>query len=352
MRRTTRCTGWSMMAGFIALLLAGGAAAGEAVLLRVETLTVPPSTRPLLHVLLRNAGAAPYQGTLAISGPEGWRLAPAERPVDVPPGQTARVPFTIEQGRNVAANRYAFQVTATAGGESTVQRLETCVASAPYFKPTIDGRPDEWQDAIPIDFPVRDRRTVVAGYWNRRQLSLLISVQEQQLVRYAGADAAKPFDAVQVALAPLEPAAGADAAARAGRFEFLLAAGAEGARCFRLAEPATELPVTQQPRPLEPLACSDVQLAVHREGDLTHYECAIPFRALAGQLEPAEGREFYLAVLVHDPDGTGLRDLGTAAGLWPEANDRQAWSRWPGAVWGDQPPRNSRVRWGFCTSKY
>ena len=64
-------------------------------------------------------------------------------------------------------------------------------------------------------------------------------------------------------------------------------------------------------------------------------------RRLAGQLEPAEGREFYLAVLVRDPDGTGLRDVGTAAGLWPEANDRQAWSRWPGAVWGDQPPRNS-----------
>ena len=70
------------------------------------------------------------------------------------------------------------------------------------------------------------------------------------------------------------------------------------------------------------------------------------------KIRPSEGREFFLSVLVHDPDGTGVRDWGEAAGLWPSQRNRMAWSLWPGADWGEKPPYDNKLHWGLCTSKY
>ena len=67
--------------------------------------------------------------------------------------------------------------------------------------------------------------------------------------------------------------------------------------------------------------------------------------------EPPAGTKS-LAVLVHDPDGTGLRDLGEAVGLWPSQRNRFAWSRWQGASWGVEPPFDNKLEWGLCASKY
>jgi hypothetical protein len=69
-------------------------------------------------------------------------------------------------------------------------------------------------------------------------------------------------------------------------------------------------------------------------------------------IEPMEGREFGLSLLVHDPDGTGLRDFGEAAGLWPWQRSRLAWSQWPGARWAKDAPFDNRIEWGFCSSKH
>jgi hypothetical protein len=69
-------------------------------------------------------------------------------------------------------------------------------------------------------------------------------------------------------------------------------------------------------------------------------------------IQPMEGREFHFSVLVHDPDGTGVRDLGRAAGLWVSADDADAWSRWDGADWDGWTSCGNDVRWGLCTSKY
>ena len=96
----------------------------------------------------------------------------------------------------------------------------------------------------------------------------------------------------------------------------------------------------------------DAEVAVRRVGDVTYYECALPFRLLRDEIRPSEGAEFFLSVLIHDPDGTGRRDLGQAAGVGPPAHDRQAWARGPGAKWDDSPPTLHRIRWGLCTSKY
>jgi hypothetical protein len=75
-------------------------------------------------------------------------------------------------------------------------------------------------------------------------------------------------------------------------------------------------------------------------------------KPMRDQLRPSEGREFCFSVLVHDPDGTGIRDLGASAGLWPEQRSRLAWSVWSGAKWPEQLPYDSKTPWGMCSSKY
>ena len=70
------------------------------------------------------------------------------------------------------------------------------------------------------------------------------------------------------------------------------------------------------------------------------------------EIRPTEGREFYMSVLAHDPDGTGLRDLGTAAELWPSPDDADAWSRWGGDMRSRKTPLGNKILWGMCTSKY
>ena len=124
------------------------------------------------------------------------------------------------------------------------------------------------------------------------------------------------------------------------------------AKCYQLAAWDTSIEVTGRARVLEPLVCSDAEVAIQREGDVTTYECSIPFSVVRDAVEPAEGREFFLSVLVHDLGGTGLRDLGRAAGLWARPDDATAWSRWKGATEEKEPPLGNKVRWGLCTSKY
>jgi hypothetical protein len=158
-----------------------------------------------------------------------------------------------------------------------------------------------------------------------------------------------------LALAPLGDARAASAEG-VGRYEFLLTAAATeapgGGRCFQLADWNTPTAETQRSRPLASLEMESAEVAVWRSEGWTWYECSLPFSAMRAGLQPSEGREFLMSVLVHDPDGTGIRDLGQAAGLWPGPADATGWSRWPGADWGTQAPRPPHVRWGFCTSKY
>lgn len=327
-----------------------GAFAAEPVALRMETLIVPPSTQPLVFVLVKNLQDTVYKGEVALKVPDTWRLAPSSRPVELGPGETKRVPFAIEKGRNVEANRYACEMTATSGSSTVVHKQEIFAASAPYFKPTIDAQTDDWGDAIPITFTKDGKKTVVATYWNRRRFSVLVTVQEDKLVPYSPGTT-DSFDAIQFAILPIEPFEELPPGV-AGRFEFLLAAAGDTGRCFQLAAMDTKLDETKKTRGLGPLAYEDADIAIRREGDVTYYECSLPFKPMRDDIRPSEGREFFMSVLVHDPDGTGIRDLGRAAVLWPTEEDASAWSRWQGACWGDKPVLGNKIRSGFCTSKY
>jgi hypothetical protein len=317
--------------------------------IRVEPLTVPPATQPLVSVVVRNRMDRPCQGRLAISGPSDWRIAPDTRTMELAAAAEKRFAFNIERARNVEANRYPFTIVADIGTQQIRWEQTVFVASAPYARVTVDGRPDEWKDAIPVSFEQGGKSTTISTFWSRRRFYALVAVQEQQQVPYAGADG-PACDAVQLAISPLEPS---DAAAgTAGRFEFLLASAEGAARCFQLAAWDTPREFADRSRALEPLIYDEAEVAIHRDGDVTYYECSLPFNLLREAIEPAEGREFFLSVLVHDPDGTGLRDLGQAAGLWAQTDDAPAWSRWRGMARRDAPPSSNPVRWGLCTSKY
>lgn len=326
----------------------------EHLALRVESFTVPPSTRPLMHVQVSNLLDVPYQGSLSVKGPQGWRIAPAKREVELAPGEMKRVPFTIEKGRNREANSYPIEVSAAAAGTTVVRKQNVVCASAPYFKPTIDADPSDFQDAIPITFITGGKKTVISTYWNRRRFSILVAVEEDKLIGYRPQPAPAGFDAVQVALSPQDAHTGTSEDDEATQFEFLLVGtgSGTGGKCFQLAQPGMKLAEAAKDRELGPLEYKDAEVAVARKDGVTYYECSIPFRPMRGQIRPSEGREFFMSVLVHDPDGTGIRDWGAAAGLRPTQRNRLAWSRWPGARWGEKPPFDNKLRWGLCTSKY
>ena len=106
-----------------------------------------------------------------------------------------------------------------------------------------------------------------------------------------------------------------------------------------------------QPRELALLELKEAKLVVKSRQGITYYECAIPFSVMR-DIKATEGREFCLSLLVHDPDGTGVRDWGEAAGLWPSQRSRLAWCDWQGARWGSEAPFDNKIEWGFCSSKH
>lgn len=338
----------------VILLGRGTAVAGEPVALRVESLTVPPSSGPLIRVQIKNLLDAPYEGSLSLKGPQPWQIVPQKREVSLPPGETQRVPFTLERGLTLKANSYPVEVSATGAGATVVRKQDLACASAPYFKPTIDGDPSEWKDAVPVTFTTGGSKTIISTYWNRRQFSILVAVEEQKLIGYSEEVELGAFDVVQVAVSPQDTKTGSSPEDDAARFEFLLVSTGQGAsgKCFQLATPGMKLAEAAKARRLGPLHYKEAQVAVSRTGTTTYYECGLPWSPMREQIRPSEGREFCLSVLVHDPDGTGIRDWGSAAGLWPWQRNRRAWSLFAGAKWGKQPPFDNKLPWGLCSSTY
>lgn len=333
-----------------ALLLATSAAAAEP-LVWVEAFTIPPAHSPIFHVAVKNPGEEPLVGTMSVELPGRWTAVPEAAAVSLGPGESARLTFSSEQGANVVANRYPVEVTLTSRGETIRHRQEVSWAGTPYFSPEIDGRVEEWKDAIPITFKTGGKTTTVSTYWNRRRFSVMVAVEEEALQPQ---DGEKRFDAVQIAIAPDGVATGTSPDDEAQRFEFLLVAtdGAGQGSVYQLAEPGMKLARAAEPRSLEGLEVDGAELVVRREAGITYYECSLPFGAMRAAIRPSEGRAYQFSVLVHDPGGTGLRDLGRAVGLWPCRRNPLAWSRFPGDAFGETPPYDSKTPWRFISSRH
>lgn len=324
------------------------------VALRAQSFPLPPTNQPAAPILIKNLRDEPYRGTVQVQGPADWLIVPPRQDVSLRPGETKRILFTVEKGLAVEANCYRLKLAATGDGQTVTRSQNVVCAAAPYYKPAIDGDPSDWGDALPVTFTTGGKKTVVKTFWNRRQFSLLVAVQEDRLLPYREGGEADGFDAVQLALAPRGTQTGTSPDDEARRFEFLFVSTGAGSagKCFRLSWPGMALAEAARFRKLGPLEYDEATVAVSRTKAITYYECGLSFRPMRKQIEPIEGREFYLSVLVHDRDGTGLRDWGQAAGLWPWQRNPLAWSRFPGVQWGDKPPFDSKVLWAFYSSKY
>ena len=347
----------------VAGFLAGGCGAGDAdapaVAVRWENLTVTPATGPVTHVLVKNLRRSTYRGTIRVVCPASWKLNRTSASVTIRPHQTVRVPFAIERGTNAESNSYPVQIEAIGGG-APVRRTQAIVcASAPYFKPQIDGNIDDWGGAIPVTFAVGGKKSVIRTYWSRQNLSLMVAVEETALHPPGSQGAGAGADAVQIAISPRNAetpshhgGSATSAGAKAQRYEFLLAAAGKqpGGKCFALIQPGQKLSLAPKSRPLAGLELAGAQVAVVRKDGVTYYECSIPLKAMP-LIRADPGREFCLSVLVHDGDGTGLRDWGEAAGLWPQQRNRLARCLWQGAKWPKDPPFDNKIEWGFCSSK-
>jgi len=321
---------------------------GPPVAIRPEHLTVQPSTGPLTHVRVQNLHDARYEGTIHVTPPGGWKLDSTSKPVTIEPGALARVAFAIEKGTDSPDNTYRMNVRAVGGDREVVWDGSVVAVTSPYMTPEIDGEVDEWDDAVPFVFEAGGKATTVSSYWNRRHLSLLVAVVEDTHTPMTSTPA--PFDAVQIALARGEAVTPRSSSEPSQRYELLIAATDSGGKCFLLIEPGDPLTVAEQSRPLKGLEVDDARVFVVRRDGKTHYECAIPLKRMPGiRAEP--GREHCFSILVHDPDGTGIRDWGAAAGLWPWQRNALAWCRWQGAAWPEAPLYDSKIEWAFCSSR-
>ncbi|MHC4461597.1 MAG: hypothetical protein ACYS30_09195 [Planctomycetota bacterium] len=322
------------------------------VVVRAENFIVPPSTGPLTHILVRNSTDAPCTVTIQPKFPDGWQWTPGHRTVTMEPNQVQWLPFTIEKASNVESNRYSVEIAVVEGIQKTVHRQNLVCASAPYFKPKIDGKFKDWSESIPVTFTTAGKKNVIRTYWNKQYFCLYVRVEEDKLRSYKKKSGL--IDAVQFALAPRKAVTASLPTAEAQRYEFLVV-NFEGLfakdKCFFLIKPGVKLSVTQQRRPLETLEFKEAQVVVKRQGRTTHYECAIPF-AVMPRIKPDVGREIQFSVLIHDPDGTGVRDWGKAAGLWPAQRNKFAWCAGDWWEFSSDVPYNSKVEWGLCSSKH
>jgi len=326
--------------------------------LHVRPLTVTPAHTPMVYVLVKNEAAEPYRGEVRVDLPGDWKTVPAVRTVELRPGEATEVGFASEGGVNRAENRYRVTVRATSsdGGEVSREQEIVC-ASAPYFKPGIDGRMDDWKDAIPVTWRTSGKRTTLRTYWSRRAFSLLVEVEEDE--RLAHERSGGHCDAVQLAVAPRDALTTTSPDGQAERFEFLLLPTGEGTgEVLQLIAPGQKLAQGTQRRSIERLrqdgSIDGAELVVSRSDGLTRYECKLPMRPMYRKLRPTEGREFQLGLVVHDAgaEGTGPRALGAALGFPAPGGSRQGWSRWVGDSFGEDPPGANRVLWGMCSSKY
>ena len=106
----------------------------------------------------------------------------------------------------------------------------------------------------------------------------------------------------------------------------------------------------QSSRDLSGLVCKEAKVVVKRHKKITLYECAIAY-SLIPKIKLGVGREIGFALLIHDPDGTGVRDWSESMGLWSSPN-RYAWCVSEITGWGKYVPRMNKIDWGLCSSKH
>lgn len=329
------------------------ASAKASVRVRAHNLVVNPSTGPVTYISVENRQDITFNGVLKAQFPDGWKVTQSQHKVALPPHKTQKFPFAIEQAtEDLTHNRYPITITIEGTGQAITCKQDVVWTSAPYYKPVIDGKAKEWADAVPITFETEGKKTVVRLYWNKKQFCLLIEVEEDALIGLKKNSPGTGMDAVQFAISPAGSVTGTRTEGLSNRCEFLAADSGKrfgSDKCFQLMAPNDALGIAKKTPPLNSLLLEDAQTVVKRSGHITTYEIAVPFKQIPG-LKPTAGREYCFSLLVHDPDGTGIRDLGTIMNLTESQRKEYGWCSWEHVKWGSIVPYDNKVEFGFCSS--
>ena len=298
------------------------APAAQTPFVRCHSFLVNPSTGPVAEITV--TAEAAWSGTLTVTPPDGWTIDPQTHDITLQAGESKCLPYRIIKARETADNAYPFALTLS-GGATATQTVRT--ASAPYGKPKVDAKLDDWKDAIPLRFGDPGAQTTLRTYWDNTAFYLAIEVEQNALIPSDKKTADGRFDALQLYLAPK--------GAAAKRHEFLIEPVSKTkAICKRLGGAQEK----------------SAAVAVKHSNGITAYEIALPLDLLDG-IRVDAGREFRFGLLVHDPGGRGLRDLGVimnrpASG---RVSPPTLWTQWPGGCW-DTPPYDGGTEFGFCSS--
>lgn len=310
--------------------------------IRPMNFTVTPSTGPVSEVSIENRDIIDFSGELSVDYPDGWKVSPATQKVDLKAGEKMSYSFAIEQGVDSADNIYKLAFSLYSKGLMKIYRFDVVCASTPYYKPVIDGKLKEWADAIPIQFETKGKNTMVSTYWNNRNFCLAVEVEEDQLLGFKKASTEKGMDALQIKIQPGKSLQSESTSAPAYEFLFADNGGWWGKdRIFVLKD-------NEMREVAEDLA-DGIELSVSRKGSVTCYEAAIPMR-LMDSLKATAGRDYQFSLLVHDPDGTGIRDLGSVMNLSDRDRVYSSWSSWDFVKWNGYRPYSANIEFGFCSS--
>ena len=330
----------------LSLLFAAGTACAQTLSIRPKNFIVTPSTGPVCEIIVRNNNSTPYKGVVTPDFMKEWKVTPLSQEVELKAKESKMLSFAIELGSDLTANKYPVSITAVSEKERIGIKTEVVCASTPYYKPEIDGKLDEWSDAIPITFMTKDKSTVVRSYWNKKHFYLAVEVEEDHLIGIADADKTTGMDAIQFTLSPQNDSA--DNAAE--RHEFLAAASAsiwKSDQCFQLFSAGQT--TTNNSTKLKDQILKEAEIKVRRSGKITTYELSIPIKPMKN-LRVTAGREYCFNLLVHDPDGTGVRDLGSVMNRWNDQRSKDSWSKWEFVKWNGYTPYDIGIEFGFCSS--
>ncbi|MBF0198104.1 MAG: hypothetical protein HQL32_10345 [Planctomycetes bacterium] len=314
--------------------------------MRADNLVVTPSTQPVTQVLVANNSAKDFNGSLSVKFPEGWKVDQVSKELSIKAGESQKIPFAIMSATDIEANSYALSLHLK-GGEVEIRKDTSIVCStAPYAKPKIDGQLDDWKDALPIRFKTGEYGNVVYTYWNRRAFCLALEVNEKKHLNH---NTASP-DAIQFALSPEGAQTGKKGNEKSQRYEFLVIPQNQGeAKVLQLLDFNNELSLCQEAMDVggEHLAKSYAKCQ-HKNGK-TIYEISIPLKIMP-ELRATTGRAFCFSFLIHDPDGTGIRNFGEQMRLPENQKSDFAWRKWQGAKWRQQTEFDNKLEWGFSSS--
>ena len=258
--------------------------AAEPVVLRIDSLLVTPSHTPSAVVHVKNLTASVYEGTVRLKVPA--RMVVEDRGAGGVAGARRDGAAIVYDPARHNGRGKLLPLEAVATGEgATVRRQQNIVAAAaPYFKPSIDGDPGDWADAISVSWTTGGRAT------QGRNLLESQAIRPSDRRRGGSAGSGDVADRQRrlrrgptrhlAAGSPNRPVR------RRRNVEVRIPSRAHGAgvrRCYLLATPGLKCGETQSARPLEPLVYADAEIAVRREKTTTYYECRVSLEADAGR---------------------------------------------------------------------